>query len=361
MGGMQTLTLPHGRLDFPVFLPDATFGYVRTSDSADLEACRIQAVVMNTFHLMQKPGASVVKALGGLHRMAGWRRPIITDSGGFQAYSLIHQNPRFGTLSDHGIHFQPEGAERKFQLTPEKSVEMQVRFGADVVISLDDCTHVDATLDEQRVSVRRTVEWARRGKVEFEKLTRGLDPEKRPLLFAVVQGGSHEALRRECAGRLLEIGFDGYGYGGWPLDRQGNFLAEIVEMTRRLIPDEYPMHALGIGHPENVVRCHAMGYGIFDCAMPTRDARHGRLYRFNEPGGPLSGQWYSFVYIEDERHVRADRPVSPDCDCPVCERYSIGYLRHLNQMGDSLYLRLATLHNLRFMTRLTERLREPAT
>src|SRR5450830_802689 len=141
----HTLDLPHGRLDFPVYLPDATYGMVRAVDATDLLACQIEAVVMNTFHLMQRPGSTTIQALGGLHRMSGWPRPIITDSGGFQAYSLIRQNPKFGSMSAHGLSFQPEGAEHKYQLTPEKSVQLQVAYGSDVVICLDDCTHVDAS------------------------------------------------------------------------------------------------------------------------------------------------------------------------------------------------------------------------
>src|SRR5947209_7073547 len=195
---------------------------------------------MNVFHLMQRPGSSTVAALGGLHRMAGWSRPIITDSGGFQAYSLIRQNPRFGTIADRGISFQPENADRKFLLSPQKSVSLQLSYGADVVICLDDCTHVDDSLADQRASVARTITWARRCKEEF---TRGINRRKqdggpRPLLFGVVQGGGHEGLRRECAEALLEIGCDGFGYGGWPFDAQGGLLADMLGYTRSLIPPE---------------------------------------------------------------------------------------------------------------------------
>ncbi|HRC77931.1 MAG TPA: tRNA-guanine transglycosylase, partial [Kouleothrix sp.] len=165
-----SLLLPHGELALPAFLPDATVGVVRAVDAGDLRAAGVRALVMNVFHLMQKPGSSTIAALGGLHRMAGWDGPIITDSGGFQAYSLIRQNPRFGSLSDGGIRFTPEGAERPFQLTPEKCIQLQMAYGADIVVCLDDCTHVDDSLDEQRKSVARTVRWARRCKDEFERL-----------------------------------------------------------------------------------------------------------------------------------------------------------------------------------------------
>ena len=167
---ISPLKLPHGELRLPVFLPDATQGVVRAVDSADLELCGVQALVMNTFHLMQRPGSSTIQALGGLHRMCAWSRPIITDSGGFQAYSLIRQNARFGQITDSGIIFRPEGSDRKIQLTPEKSVQLQLRYGADVVICLDDCTHVEESPAEQERAVRRTVAWARRCKVEFERI-----------------------------------------------------------------------------------------------------------------------------------------------------------------------------------------------
>ena len=356
--------LPHGNLKFPVFLPDATYGMVRSVDSVDLENAGIQAVVMNAFHLMQKPGSSTIQALGGLHRMAGWQRPIITDSGGFQAYSLIRQNAKFGTMTSKGINFSPDGSQRKFLLTPEKSVQLQLSYGADVVICLDDCTHVDASESEQNLSVERTIDWAKRCRQTFDQLIdqKKLTPETTPKLFGVIQGGGIKSLRKKCADALLEIGFDGYGYGGWPLDGEGNLLVDILTYTRSLIPPQFPMHALGIGHPYNVVACYDLGYGIFDCAMPTRDARHGRLYTFVNPASDtqsgLTEKWLKYLYINDEEHIKSSLPISADCDCLTCKRYSRGYLRHIFKMNDSLFLRLATIHNLRFMTQLTDRIHQ---
>jgi queuine tRNA-ribosyltransferase len=359
---MQTkntyLDLPHGRLEFPVFMPDATYGVVRAVDSGDMENCHVQAVVMNTFHLMQRPGSTTVQSMGGLHRMSGWHLPIITDSGGFQAYSLIRQNPAFGSLSDRGITFHPEGSARKYQLSPEKTIQLQLSFGADVVICLDDCTHTDASRLEQEKSVRRTILWAKRCKLEFQRL---LEQKKstaqKPKLFAVIQGGSELDLRRQCAEALLEIGFDGYGYGGWPLDGKGNLLKDILEYTRSLVPAEFPMHALGVGHPYNVTACWQLGYDIFDSAMPTRDARHARLYAFTQPDQTLDGEWLRYIYIQDEQHIRSSAPISPGCDCLTCQRYSTGYLHHLFKLNDNLFSRLATIHNVRFMTHLCEILR----
>jgi queuine tRNA-ribosyltransferase len=351
------LALPHGDLPLPAFLPDATRGVVRAVDSADLEGAGVAALVMNTYHLMQRPGSSTIKALGGLHRMAGWTRPIMTDSGGFQIYSLIRQNPRYGRLSDKGALFTPDGGARKINLTPEKSIQLQMSYGADILICLDDCTHAADPLDEQRRSVRRTVAWARRAKDEYARLLaqKALAEGERPLLFAVIQGGGSAELRRECAAELLAIGFDGYGYGGWPLDADGSLLTDMLALTRELVPPQWPVHALGVGHPANVAACARLGYALFDSAMPTRDARNGRLYAWT--GADLRAMggdegWFRYVYVGDDRHIKAAEPASPHCDCAACRRYALGYLHHLYKLNDALYPRLATIHNLRFMTRL---------
>jgi queuine tRNA-ribosyltransferase len=358
-GQGRVLELLHGQIQMPVFMPDATQGVVRAVDTVDLGHCKVRAVVMNTFHLMRHPGSSTIQALGGLHKMSAWPHPIVTDSGGFQAYSLIQQNSKYGTISDDGITFRPEGGERKFHLTPEKAVQLQMSYGADVVMCLDECTHVDAAFSVQEVSVKRTVDWARRCKKQFERLLsqKRFAEGESPLLFAVIQGGGSRELRKRCVNELLEIGFDGFGYGGWPLDGQGNLLIDIISYTRELVPCQFPMHALGVGHPNNVVECYKIGYGLFDSAMPTRDARHGRLYVFRADAG-LEEKWFSYVYVSDDKYIKTDAPVSPFCDGVCCTHYSLGYLHHLFKINDSLFFRLATIHNLRFMTQLTERLRE---
>jgi queuine tRNA-ribosyltransferase len=198
-------------------------------------------------------------------------------------------------------------------------------------------------------SVRRTIDWARRSKAEFiqicEQMKIALDHPT--LIFAVIQGGGVLELRKRCAEALLEIGFDGFGFGGWPLDSKGRLLNDILEYTRTLVPEVFPMHALGVAHPRNVMECYRLGYGLFDGAMPTRDARHGRLYS-EDP---------EYIYIVDDQYVKATGPISPGCDCLVCSRYSLGYLHHLFKIGDSLWLRLATIHNLRYMTRLLDHMR----
>lgn len=352
------LDLPHGRINFPAFLPDGTRGVVRALGADDLISVGTQAVVMNTFHLMQKPGSSTIQALGGLHKMSAWNKPIMTDSGGFQAYSVIRSSPKNGSLTEKGISFKPEGSQRKYQLTPEKSVQLQINYGADIVVCLDDCTHVDDDPALQEISVNRTLAWAKKCRLEFDRLLdeKRLVNDSAPKLFAVVQGGGDKDLRKHCADELLDIGFEGFGYGGWPLDSNGKLLDEILGYTRSLIPNEFPMHALGVGHPEYVARCHEMGYEMFDSALPTRDARRGRLYTFNDSAG-LFGDWFSYLYINDLKHIKSSIPISEHCDCYTCQNFTRGYLHHLFKINDHLFYRLTTIHNLRFMSLLENRMR----
>jgi queuine tRNA-ribosyltransferase len=352
----------HGDLRLPAFLPDATRAVVRSVDAADLEACGVEGVVTSLFHLAQKPGSTVVSALGGLHTFMNWRRPIMTDSGGFQVYSLSTDPTAQCSVSARGFAYRPAGGAERELLTPEKSVQRQFKMGADILVCLDHCTHPDAPSDEQRQSVEHTVRWAAAGRREFDRLleqnSRAAAGDRRPLLFAVIQGGNDPELRRECAQRLLEIGFDGYGFGGWPIGSDGR-LTDMVEHVAGLVPPGTLLHGLGIGKPGNLVRAYRAGYRMFDCALPTRDARHKRLYVFS--GGaavPRDDSFYDCLYLEDERHRRSRAPIEAGCDCPTCRGYTLGYLHHLFAIGDSLAWRLATMHNLRFYARLIGRLRE---
>jgi len=355
-----TIKIKNIEIQLPIYVPDGTFGVVRAVDAQDLVNCGIRAVMMNTFHLMQKPGSSTIEALDGLPNLTGWDGPLFTDSGGFQAYSLFRQNPGFGNISNAGISFTPEGSRRKFLLTPEKCIRLQMSYGSHLLFCLDDCTHVDEAEAEQEIAVQRTITWAKRCKNEFLKQVEQKEfSGKRPLLFAVVQGGNSRSLRQYCAEALLEIGFDGYGYGGWPLDSEGFLVEEMVACTREFIPLQFPLHALGIGHPDFIARCHALGYSLFDSAMPTRDARHGRLYRFTSMDKRIDfsdSRWWEYVYIHDQRHIKSSQLISANCDCHTCRNYPIAYLHHLFKLNDCLYQRLATIHNLRFMTQLCERL-----
>ncbi len=353
------LQTPHGELCLPAFFPDGTQGVVRCVDSGDLRDSRVPGLVMNTYHLLSKPGPATLKAMGGLHRFIGWDRPILTDSGGFQVFSMIRENPKYGEIRPNEIVFRPDGGRDKLLLSPEKCIQAQLSYGADILMCLDYCTHPDDPYEENLRSVETTVRWARRCKDEYERAMRSRKGAK-PLLFAIIQGGGDEGLRRQCAEALKEIGFDGYGFGGWPLDEQGRLVENILRLTAELMPDETPKYAMGLGMPEDVVACYEMGYNLFDCVVPTREARHNRLYVFDEKvwaqpdwrKKPFARRYY----ILDDEHRREEGPVSPACDCYLCRNYSRAYLRHLYSVGDSLAYRLATLHNLRFYTMLLERL-----
>jgi queuine tRNA-ribosyltransferase len=359
----SVLKTAHGPLRLPVYFPDATRGAVRTVDSRDLVACGVQGLVVNVFHLSTRPGVGLIKNAGGIHPFMNWQRPVASDSGGFQLMSMIRENPRYGTITQRGIHFSDVDAKRgKVLFTPERSIRLQYDLGADLMICLDDCPSPDASPEEVRAAVEQTIHWAKRCREEFDRLsrTRGKHRGPRPLLFGVIQGGYDKALRKQCADALLELEFDGFGFGGWPLTPEGDLAEEILAYTARLIPDHLPRFALGLGKPEHIVHCYRMGWRIFDCVLPSRDARHGRLYAFHaaspEAVDLLIPDFYHFVYVRDEKHKRDAGPVSGACDCLCCRDYSLAYLHHLFDVGDPLGLRLATLHNLRFYTQLLERI-----
>lgn len=362
---MKSMILPHGEVPLPAFFPDGTRGVVRCVDSADLEGCRVPGLVMNTYHLMTNPGQSTVKSLGGLNSFINWRRPILTDSGGFQVFSLIRENPKFGEIRSNEIIFKTESSGGKTVITPEKCIQSQFAFGSDIMMCLDYCTHPNDPEEINRLSVEITVRWAKRCRDEYlrQKTIRKTDEKNQPLLFGIIQGGEDKVLRRECAAALADIGFAGYGYGGWPLDAQGSFMLDMLEYTAELMPENSIKYAMGVGKPEEIAACCKMGYNLFDCVIPTREARHNRLYIFNEeikdlPGTDITGKdFYQFYYITDDKYRRDKRPVSEVCDCLCCRNYSRAYLRHLYITGDSLAYRLATIHNLRFYTQLMELIR----
>ena len=351
----------HGTLQLPVFFPDATRGVVRTVDSRDLEGCAVQGMVVNAFHLSTRPGAGLIKQAGGIHRFMDWHRPIASDSGGFQLMSMIRENPRYGQITRRGVHFTDiDGSRKKTLFTPERSIRLQFDLGADLVVCLDDCPNPDAPVQEVEESVKRTIDWAERCRVEFDRQLkmRGQREGPRPLLLGVVQGGYDREMRARCAEGLLPLDFDGYGFGGWPISPDGELALDILAYTAERTPDPLPRFALGVGKPEHIVRCYLAGWRIFDCVLPTRDARRGRLYVFsadNLDGVDLRNpDFYHFAYIRDEKHRRDQQPISAACDCPCCRDYSLSYLHHLFDIGDPLALRLATMHNLRFYTQLLE-------
>ncbi|MBU0495481.1 MAG: queuine tRNA-ribosyltransferase family protein [Chloroflexi bacterium] len=354
------LATGHGPLQLPAYFPDATRGVVRSVDSPDLVGCGVRGLVVNTLHLSHNPGVGLIKAAGGIHRFMGWDRPIASDSGGFQLLSMIRSNPRYGTISDRGIHFiDTDRGNQRTLFTPERSIRIQFDLGADLMVCLDDCPRPDASPVENAATVDRTIAWAARCRAEYDRLltARGHQFTVRPLLFAVVQGGYDPDQRARCAEGLLPLGFDGYGFGGWPLRPDGTLADDILALTASLTPDDRPRFALGLGKPENILRCHRLGWQIFDCVLPTRDARHGRLYVWNEPTpNPLAPDFYHLTYVRDAKHKRQNRPISSGCDCHTCQHFSLGYLHHLFDIGDPLAMRLASIHNLRFYTRLLEQI-----
>jgi queuine tRNA-ribosyltransferase len=355
---MNELVTPHGTLVLPAFFPDATRGVARTVGSEDLERAGIEGLVVNVLHLSERPGTSAVGSLGGIHDFMGWRGVVACDSGGFQAYSLIARGAKLGSVSNRGFTYRLARGGEKRTITPAKCIERQLRVGADILFCLDQCTHPDDPADAQRQSVERTVRWARACRLEFDKRVDTSKPtSERPLLFAVVQGGRDETLRRQCAEELLGIGFDGFGYGGWPVTSDGA-LENSVALVRELLPRDMPLHALGIGSPANLIRAEALGYDIFDCVLPTRHARKGNLYVARDGFASFDEGFFSFLFIRDDEHRRDARPIEEGCDCATCSRHSRAYLRHLFEIGDPGSERLATIHNLHFYARLLAKLRE---
>ncbi len=374
---MNALPTPHGSLALPAFLPDATRGVVKTLTAQDLVSCGIEAVMVNALHLSASPGISLIESQGGIHAFMGWTGPVASDSGGFQAYSMLSGKgsstarataEQLAGISDEGISVRRPGRDRNVLLTPEISIRQQLRLGTDILFCLDQCTHPQAPASVQQESVRRTVAWARRCMREFTAAlaenaaigSNGPDgPAPRPMLFAVVQGGDDPSLRRACAQELAALGFDGYGFGGWPVDSAGA-LAEMAVRVVEWLPVSAPKHGLGIGKPDTLVAAWRAGYRLFDCVIPTRDARHGRLYAFHDDptGVDLErADFHAEIAISTERYAREKRPLDPGCPCPLCRNHSAAYLHHLFKIEDPSGPRLATLHNLTFYARLLAALR----
>ena len=307
--------------------------------------------MVNTLHLSMQPGTTVIRDAGGIHKFAGWAGPIVSDSGGFQVYSLATGGAKGVSISSEGVTFKIQAQKKKRALTPEKCIQYQVQMGSDILFSLDDCPPDNADFSALEESVYRTLGWGRGCRDAFDRMTDSMDTA--PLLYGVIQGGSDLDLRRRCIEGLLEIGFDGFGFGGWPIADDGSLVDEVGRVAE-MIPDGKPLHGLGIGKPNNLVQAYHLGYDTFDCTIPTRDARRGRLYVEKEDG--VAGD-FDYVRIEREAYARDNEPVEAGCDCSTCGRYSRAYLHHLFRIGESAGHRLATIHNLRFFTRVINSLR----
>jgi queuine tRNA-ribosyltransferase len=345
-----------GPLELPVFVPDATRAAIRGVPTPLLGGHGIEALLVSTAHLAAQPGASVVRAVGGIHAFTGWNGPVLSDSGGFQVFSLLGSGDRLATVSERGLSYRFSPKQRFRELTPRSCIETQIRLGADIVYCLDYCTHPSAAVAEQERSVELTLRWAGECRAVFDRRLADVAPGQRPLLFAVVQGGPHEHLRRRCAEELAAIGFDGYGYGGYPI-AEGQLVDEVA-LVADAVPRGSVLHALGIGTPDKVAHAHRDGYGVFDCTLPTRNGRRGVLYTDLEPGALGTASFFRIARLLDERWVREKGPVDPACDCQACTTVPAAYLAHLYRTEDALAGVLGSLHNLRFYTRLTDLLRK---
>ncbi len=381
-GRIGKLTTRKGVLATPFFMPDATRASVRGLSTSDIWETGVEALVVNTYHLYLQPGTELIKKTqkesadqGGVHAFMGWNGPLLSDSGGYQIYSLIHKHAEMGRITDDGAEFRSVLDGSKHLITPERAIAIQFDLGTDMIVCLDDPRPNDASREDIVKAVDRTLRWARRCRTEYDRQceTRGFDDATRPLLFGVVQGGIHVDERQRCATGLASIGFDGYGFGGRHIDDAGNFLEDILAATANAIPEDSPRFALGIGTPSDIVRCHILGWDMFDCVIPTREGRHGRLFLWGQSGiqNPVSrfmgdarsgnhadSDFYWTINIQNERFGEDFSPVDPTCDCELCVQHTRAYLRHLFKVVDPLAGRLASTHNLRFYMRLMETLRK---
>jgi len=325
------LELAHGRVDTPAFMPVGTYGSVKAMSPAELVELGAQIVLGNTFHLWLRPGLEVIARHGGLHRFMGWSRPILTDSGGFQVFSL----GALRRISEEGVQFaSPVNGDRLF-LTPEESMRIQQVLGADVAMAFDECTPYPASERQAADSMRLSMRWAKRSREAFPGT-----------LFGIVQGGVYEALRDESLERLTGIGFDGYAIGGLAVGEPREERSRILAHTAPRLPAERPRYLMGMGTPEDIVEAVAAGVDMFDCVLPTRNARNGWLFtRFGD------------VRIRNARWRDDAGPLDPDCACTTCRNFTRAYLYHLQKTNEILGARLNTLHNLHYYQELMADLR----
>lgn len=330
------LELAHGTVETPVFMPVGTYGTVKAMAPNELEDMGARIVLGNTFHLWLRPGLDVIRAHGGLHRFMGWNRPILTDSGGFQVFSLGDLRK----ISEEGVKFQsPINGDRLF-MRPEDSMQIQHVLNSDVVMIFDECTPYPADVRQAAESMRLSLRWARRSRDEHDRL------ENANALFGIVQGGMHEHLRDESLAGLTDIGFDGYAIGGLSVGEPKEDFARILTHTAPQLPQEKPRYLMGVGTPEDIVFAVQQGIDMFDCVMPTRNARNGWLFT----------RWGD-VKIKNAAHKNDTRPLDETCSCYTCRNFSRAYLHHLHRTGEILGARLNTIHNLHYYQTFTAELR----
>ena len=328
---------PHGHVDTPAFMPVGTQGSVKALTPDDLRSLGVQLVLANTYHLYLRPGVSIVRQLGGLHAFMGWDGPLLTDSGGFQVYSLA----ALRKVSDDGVIFRSHLDGSEHLMTPELAIQIQQGLGVDIILAFDECLGYPATHAEARASMELTVHWARRSLAAHR--TGALDHQA---CFGIIQGGGYEDLRRTCVEALGDLGFDGFAIGGLAVGEPKSLMYDLTEYTANLLPADRPRYLMGVGKPQDLVEAVSRGVDLFDCVLPTRNARSGSL--FTSEGT---------VVIKNARYARDARPVDPDCACYACVRFSRAYLRHLFMAEELLAHRLSTLHNLHYYMDLMARIR----
>jgi len=347
-GRRAQIHLPHQTVDTPVFMPVGTAGTVKAVPQDIVESLGAQIILGNTYHLYLRPGHEPIRRMGGLHRFISWPRAMLTDSGGFQVFSLSGLRK----VTDEGVHFRSHLDGSSHFFSPEHSMDVQIALGADISMAFDECTEYPADRNRAQESLRLTMAWARRSLDHFrahrdEVVWREELGGRTQSLFGIVQGGVYTDLRRESAERLVEMGFDGYAIGGLSVGEPRELTLEVVNAVLPLLPPDKPRYVMGVGYPDEIEAYARMGVDMMDCVLPTRAARHGLLFTSE---GRLN--------IKNKRYSEDQGPPDPACDCMVCRRYSRAYLRHLMQCGEPLSGTLNTIHNLAYYLGIMQRVRE---
>lgn len=352
------LSVKSGVINTPFFMPIATKGAVKNLTAEELKSIGAEIVLGNTYHLWLRPGDGLIKRAGGLHKFMNWNDPILTDSGGFQVFSLgAKAEKKYGKngvkLTEKGVEFSDPIDGEKYFMSPEKSIEIQLNLGADIIMALDECPPYPCSREYAKKSVELTTRWAVRCKKYLEAHTSG---KNKPLLFAIVQGSVYEDLRKESAKQLTEIGFNGYAIGGVAVGEPREKMYEILDWVLPLLPEDKPRYLMGLGKPEEIARAVEAGIDMFDCVIPTREGRHGRLFLRKKNIIPSEAGGYETINISNEKYKEDFSPVDKNCDCYTCRNYSRAYLRHLFKTGEPLAMRLASIHNLKFYLDLMKEL-----
>ncbi len=336
------LTTPHGVVETPFFMPVGTAATVKAMTQGALEDLGAQILLANTYHLYLRPGHELIRRLGGLHRFMSWPLPILTDSGGYQVFSLS----AFRKITDEGARFRSHLDGSEHLLTPEKAVEIQLALGSDIAMVLDECIETPAPRDAAEAALKRTTQWALRSRSYFLECTTH-QPQLEQWQFGIVQGATFPDLRRVSAQQLLALDFPGYAVGGLAVGEPHAMTCDMTATVTQLLPGDRPRYLMGVGRPEQIADCVALGIDMMDCVLPTRAARHACLYT-------SEGR----VLIKNARYADDQRPPDPQCFCAVCKRYSRAYLRHLFAAGEITAAILATHHNVHFYLDLMRQIRE---